>query len=121
MDGTTSLSIVLPYPPTANHIWKVARGRIILTERGRMYRRAVAMSVLAQLGLSKAIQCDLVMVIEAMPPDRRRRDIDNIQKATLDALTHAKVWKDDSQVRDLRTYFGDRSASGLLNVWISTQ
>ncbi|NBW22487.1 MAG: RusA family crossover junction endodeoxyribonuclease, partial [Caulobacteraceae bacterium] len=36
------------------------------------------------------------VVIEAFPPDRRKRDLDNILKSLLDALTHAGVWEDDS-------------------------
>jgi crossover junction endodeoxyribonuclease RusA len=35
-------------------------------------------------------------------PDRRRRDLDNLQKAAFDALTKAGFWLDDSQVIDYR-------------------
>jgi crossover junction endodeoxyribonuclease RusA len=34
-------------------------------------------------------------------PDRRRRDLDNVLKSTLDSLTHAGVWDDDSQIDQL--------------------
>jgi len=36
--------------------------------------------------------------IDAYPPDKRRRDLDNIQKALLDALVHADVIEDDSLI-----------------------
>ena len=39
--------------------------------------------------------------IEAQPPDRRVRDLDNLLKAPLDALTHAGLWVDDSQIDEL--------------------
>ena len=35
-------------------------------------------------------------------PDRRRRDVDNLLKSLLDALDHAEVYEDDSQIQDLR-------------------
>jgi Holliday junction resolvase RusA-like endonuclease len=39
--------------------------------------------------------------VHYIPPDRRVRDIDNYLKCVFDALTHAGVWKDDSQVKRL--------------------
>jgi crossover junction endodeoxyribonuclease RusA len=42
------------------------------------------------------------VTIDAYPPDRRRRDLDNVLKAALDALTHCGIWADDSQVAELR-------------------
>lgn len=39
--------------------------------------------------------------IDAFYPDRRLRDIDNILKALLDALTRAGMWDHDSQVEAL--------------------
>jgi len=36
--------------------------------------------------------------VEVYPPDNRRRDIDNVQKALLDAMQHGGAYADDSQI-----------------------
>jgi len=41
------------------------------------------------------------MRIVVAPPDRRRRDLDNVLKSLLDSLEHAGVYTDDSQIRKL--------------------
>ena len=41
------------------------------------------------------------MNIQLFPPDRRRRDIDNVLKPLLDALEHGKAYIDDSQIKKL--------------------
>jgi len=43
----------------------------------------------------------LAVTVDLYPPDKRRRDVDNSAKATLDALAHAGVYEDDSQIDDL--------------------
>ena len=40
----------------------------------------------------------LALCMDAFPPDRRRRDLDNLQKAPLDSLEHAGVYENDSQI-----------------------
>jgi crossover junction endodeoxyribonuclease RusA len=40
--------------------------------------------------------------LQVSKPDKRIRDLDNLLKVVLDAITHAKVWDDDSQIADLR-------------------
>lgn len=63
------------------------------------YARAYRLKVITCLGTNRQpITGPVSLEIELYPPDRRRRDIDNVQKAIFDALQYAKVYKDDSQV-----------------------
>ena len=40
----------------------------------------------------------LAVEVEVFPPDHRRRDIDNVVKALLDALQRGRAYADDSQI-----------------------
>jgi crossover junction endodeoxyribonuclease RusA len=112
------INLILPYPPSANSIWRIAGKRIILSERGRLYHREVAMCVLNQLGTPETILGPISLDVLASAPDNRKRDLGNLGKITLDALTHAKVWKDDSQIQRECWEWGERSHSGSLQVMI---
>ncbi len=54
--------------------------------------------------------------IDIAPPDDRRRDCDNVQKAVLDALQHAGVFWDDSQVVWLLSIKHESRPSGGIRV-----
>lgn len=93
--------LVLPWPPTANTYWRSVmiggRQRVLISEGGRRFRRAVAEQVLIQR--PTRFGADRVRVeVDAHPPDLRIRDLGNLDKALQDALTHAGVWTDDSQI-----------------------
>jgi len=101
------LVLALPWPPSANSYWRHVqiRGRalprVLISKQGRAYRRAVAGAVLAQRGAGRLGGARISMQIIARPPDRRRRDLDNLLKATQDALAHAGVYDDDAQIDEL--------------------
>ena len=63
----------------------------------------------------------LAVSMVACPPDRRARDLDNVLKATLDALTHAGVWLDDSQIDLLSVERAQVVKGGELRVTISVK
>lgn len=90
------LELELPYPPSVNHYWRRVGARTLISRGGRAFREAVC-SILAARGI-RPIAGPLVVEVTIHPPDRRRRDIDNIQKALLDALQHGGAYGDDSQI-----------------------
>ena len=98
-----AMRLTLPWPPSTNTIWRSLRsgpmaGRVLLSKAGREYRKAVHAAVTAQIGARGAISGPVRVDILLHPPTRHRLDLDNRIKAVLDALTHAAVWADDSQV-----------------------
>lgn len=86
--------IVLPWPPSVNRYWRSVAGRVLISADGREYRSRVESMVPGErFGSSPVSVC-----ISAHFPDLRRRDLDNLLKAPLDALTTAGMWDDDSQI-----------------------
>ena len=90
------LELELPFPPSVNHYYRRVGPRTLISREGRAYREQVC-SVLHRLGV-KELPGRLAVVIEAHPPDRRRRDLDNMQKSLLDSLEKAGAYTDDSQI-----------------------
>ena len=96
------IELCLPWPPSVNRIWRSVGGRVLLSADGRAYRQIVAAAVLEQHGPADPLTGRLSMTLRAYPPDRRRRDVDNLAKAILDAIEHAgSVYENDSQIDHL--------------------
>ncbi len=88
-----------PLPPSVNRIWRNIGSRTILSLEARVYRQTVQSIV--QCHLFEIFVGPIAVDILVFPPDRRRRDIDNLQKALLDSLQHAGVFADDNQIQRL--------------------
>jgi Holliday junction resolvase RusA-like endonuclease len=86
----------LPYPPSINHYWRRVGFRTLISREGRRFRERV-MAILAARRVNP-LAGPLAVEVDVYPPDNRRRDIDNVQKALLDALQHGGAYGDDSQV-----------------------
>jgi Holliday junction resolvase RusA-like endonuclease len=86
----------LPYPPSINHYWRRVGFRTLISREGRRFRERVV-ALLAARGV-RPLAGLLSVEVDVHPPDNRRRDIDNVQKALLDALQHGGAYDDDSQI-----------------------
>lgn len=98
--------IHLPFPPTVNHYYVKTRRGIFISKKGRQFRELVADAINEQLPgvtLDYRLQVDVIL----HPRDKRKRDIDNYNKALLDAITIAGLWNDDSQIDQLFNYRGE--------------
>ena len=111
------ITLTLPYPPSINRYWRSWKGRVLISREGRAYRDAALAAIYAAPGRHNVSSTDRLRVrIRANPPDNRRRDLDNTLKAVLDAITHAGVWGDDSQIDDLGVTRGTVGAPGSVQV-----
>lgn len=89
--------IELPWPPSVNHYWRRCGNRYFVSAEGKSFRDQVYLLASEFRGHFKENE-HLEILIEAYPPDRRRRDLDNILKSLLDSLQYAEVYEDDSQI-----------------------
>lgn len=109
-----SYHATLPYPPQANHLYTVSRGRKILSSKARNYRRSVE----PYRPVTGPFAGRLELVVKLWMPDRRKRDISNVVKALEDAMTEAGFWIDDSQIDDLRIVRAGVEKPGRAEVFI---
>jgi crossover junction endodeoxyribonuclease RusA len=91
-----NMEFELPYPPSVNHYYRHVGPRVLISKAGRKYREIVV-SQLRACGI-KPLSGRIELFLEAYPPDRRRRDLDNLMKCVLDSLQHAGAYHDDSQI-----------------------
>jgi len=118
------MNLILPFPPSVNGYWRspnkgALKGRTLISETGRKFRVNALASVLEQLHRKpKALTSDLAVSIVLYPPTNHKRDLDNYFKALLDALTHAGVWKDDSQIKALAAHWGPVTKKGMAELTI---
>ena len=116
------VKLTLPYPPSINHYWRNFRGRMVISQEGRAFRQNVCALLASGRGNGPPKPPSggrIALAMDAFPPDRRRRDLDNLQKAVLDALQHGGVYRDDSQIDLLVTRRCNTVPEGLLLVQIT--
>lgn len=119
-----SCSLTLPWPPSVNHIWRMVtikgNARMLVSKEGRKYRATVGRIVMAAIALgrndSAALEGCIAVEIEAFPPDRRARDLDNTLKALLDAIKHAGVIIDDCYIDEIRIRRGPVRLGGSIEI-----
>lgn len=96
----TTCRLILPWPPSVNTSGADSQRGGRKTDEYHAFVREVGERVAGD-GCPH-IDGRLQVCIEAVPPDARARDLDNVQKALLDALAKAGVYDNDSQIDDLR-------------------
>jgi crossover junction endodeoxyribonuclease RusA len=95
------------------HVWLRRNTRTMkrVGDKGHAYRADVQEYVLRNR-LNKGYREPLVMGMDFYPPDRRQRDLDNHYKPLIDALEHACVFLDDSQIKSHVTIMHEEIIKG---------
>ena len=111
------LEFTVPWPPSINHYWRHVGNKVLISKEGRDYRKKVA-AVVASLGVEQ-LEGAVALKLRYFFPDWRRRDLDNLDKALLDAIGSAGLWQDDSfVVRRLSDKLRDLEGDGCVIVQI---
>ena len=113
------MKFVLPYPPSVNHYYRRVGPKTLISREGRAFRRNVR-TLLGSGGQKPPFTGGIALAMDAFPPDRRRRDLDNLLKSTQDSLAHAGAFEDDSLINLLVVRRCESIPGGRLVVQIDT-
>ena len=113
------MNFELPMPPSINRYYRsLGRGRVVISEDGRKYRKLVKDAVLLQR--VKHITGRLKLTAVLCFGRNGVADLDNRLKSLQDALQHAGVFDDDSQIDWLDIRRGEVTKGGLCLITIES-
>jgi len=108
------LKIILPFPPSVNRLWRASKG-------GKVYRstkytdwRNHALWALVGQCKGQKIEGPYVMTLEAVRPDKRRRDLGNLEKAVSDILQSANLIENDHLCEEMTLRWVDKGPECLI-------
>ncbi|WP_148040283.1 RusA family crossover junction endodeoxyribonuclease [Marichromatium sp. AB31] len=115
--------VLLPYPPSANRMWRHVRGRVVPSADAERWQREAAWR--AKAAGIRSTSGDVAVALVLHPrlttkgrPSRQRLDLDNIIKPTLDAL-QGTAYDNDRQVVRIGAEVGEGLPGGGLTIRIS--
>lgn len=111
-DGSRTVRLTLPAPPSANRYWRVFRNRAVMSDEAREYKRLVA--YLAQRAGLEPAAGEIVLTVRWYRA-RRSGDLSNRIKIVEDAL-RGVVYVDDKQVVELHAFRDDDKANPRVEI-----
>jgi crossover junction endodeoxyribonuclease RusA len=113
------IQLNLPYPPSVNHYWGINGKQRFIGKKGKDFRARV-MDAVNEAGY-QPLEGRLCVHVALFPPDRRKRDIDNVLKPLLDACEHAGCFSEsDNQIDELHIIRQEVIPEGACTIVILT-
>ncbi|MGE5566183.1 MAG: RusA family crossover junction endodeoxyribonuclease [Parcubacteria group bacterium] len=117
---TRAIRLELPYPPSVNALHRTVRGRPISSAKYRAWAASAAAMIHQQLREPDTIEGHYHLYIRATAPDRRRRDLGNLEKSISDSLVDARVIADDCNARVIiSAWAGEPKKPGSIEVIVT--
>lgn len=110
------INLEMPYPPSVNNYWRRVGHRTIISKNGREYKKKVEM--LCRNLIPFDADQRISVTILCFPPDRRKRDLDNVLKALFDSLC-GFAFIDDSQIDSIHIERKEVIKNGLIDIVIT--
>jgi crossover junction endodeoxyribonuclease RusA len=109
------MRLILPYPPSANRLWKNARGHMVKSAEAKVYGYQV-LAIAQQAGISPMTGA-VAVTIDVYRP-RKSGDLDNRLKITIDSL-NGLAWNDDAQIVEIHARRFDDKHNPRIEVEVS--
>ena len=112
------MKFTIPWAPTANTYYRRVGYKTLISREGRAFRKNVCALLAGADGGPRKPPAGgrIALFMDAYPPDRRKRDLDNLLKPSLDSFQHAGVYEDDSQIDILLTRRREVVPGGRLDI-----
>lgn len=117
----SNYELELPFPPSLNQYrvpFRHSRTKKLMLKtspEGKAYKQEVVSLIKNAPFFNHKVHVSIIL----QPRTKHTFDVDNYLKALLDALTEAKVWKDDSLVHSLYVEKGEPVKGGkvFIKIW----
>jgi crossover junction endodeoxyribonuclease RusA len=113
---SASVNVNLAYPPSANRLWRSVRGRVIRSAEYDGWLTSASWAVKEAVKKTydrKGIPGPYGLYVQVCPPDRRRRDIDNLIKPISDSLVHGGAVVDDGLCQVIQIEWAAEAKPGV--------
>ncbi len=102
-----SFEIRLDFPPSVNANWQYSKGKVFVRSKVNTYKKKMK-QIVKEAIRNKYPEFEMFVVpisYEAIyyEPDHKIRDLDNLKKVIWDSLKSAKVIKDDSLFKKIKS------------------
>lgn len=96
------IELILPFPPSVNRLWRATKGGKVHRSKKYVDWRKHAEWAVSSRTKGQKIQGKYTLEIVAVKPDKRRRDLGNLEKAVSDLLQHLEIVEDDYLCEEIR-------------------
>ena len=96
-----TIKIILPFPPSVNRLWRTTKtGGVHTSSKYSAWKKHAEWAVVGQVKGQK-ITGEYTLEIVAVKPDKRQRDLGNLEKAVSDLLQKVKVIENDHLCQEI--------------------
>lgn len=114
------LSIMVPFPPSANRLWRSVNGRNIKSAEYRTWENIAVAEAYYSSGDKKRIPGSYRLLVEAQRPDRRRRDLGNLEKPLSDILVTLNMVDDDCLAEEITLRWVKEDLGGMVRMTVTS-
>lgn len=114
------IRVTLPWPPSANRLWRYVKGRAIKSADYRAWQSKATADVFEQNRARANIPGPYHMEIQLDRPDNRRRDASNLIKPVEDLIVSSGIVEDDHLAKSVTVKWTDTGPvrGGAVHVWV---